>query len=341
MRPARCEDLTGNDTCLFCHSDSNLEMVFPAGEAISVFVSRDEYESSVHGRQGFSCSECHTDKIGYPHQAHTEPDYRSYTLDLYSVCADCHTDQITEIQGNVHMVALAAGNPDAAVCTDCHGTHDIQGVSEALSLMNRTCGKCHGEINELYENSVHGAALIGDGNPDVPSCTDCHGYHEITGPSNYPFHLFSPQICGDCHGDRELMERYGLNPNVMDSYVSDFHGKTVIIFETIAANQETNKPVCVDCHGVHTILPADDANSSVMKENLLATCRRCHPNASANFPDSWLSHYNPGPNQHRPVFYVKLIYWSLIPLIAAAGFLYVISDFIRLWVRIRREMRDV
>jgi hypothetical protein len=341
QRTAGGEGLDDNEACFICHSNPNLDMTFPSGETVSVFVDRDVYESSEHGRQGLACTACHTDIAGYPHEPQSELDYRSFSLDLYPVCTECHTEQIAEIQNNVHMVALAAGNPDAAVCTDCHGTHDIQRVSEAITPMNRTCGKCHSEINELYENSVHGAALIGDGNPDVPTCTDCHGSHEIIGPSNYPFRLFSPQICGDCHSDRDLMERYGVNPNVMDSYVSDFHGKTVIIFENVASDQETNKPVCIDCHGVHDILPPEDTHSSVMKENLLVTCRKCHPNASANFPDSWLSHYNPGPDQIRPVFYVKVIYWILIPLITGAGLLYVISDFVRQWIRIRREMKNV
>ncbi len=341
FQPVLGEGFTDNEECYVCHSNTNLEMAFPSGEVISIFVDRDEYESSVHGEQGMACITCHAGTTEYPHQPRTELNYRDYSLDLYAICTRCHTEQIAEIRNNVHMVALAAGNPNAAVCTDCHGTHNILCVSEAITPMNRTCGTCHGEINELYELSVHGAALIGDGNPDVPSCTDCHGSHEIIGPSNYPFHLFSPQICGDCHSDRDLMESYGINPNVMDSYVSDFHGKTVIIFETVASDQETNKPVCIDCHGVHDMLSPEDSHSSVLKENLLVTCQKCHPDASANFPDSWLSHYNPGPDQIRPVFYVKVIYWILIPLLVGAMALYVVSDFVRQWLKLKGEMKDV
>ena len=36
----------------------------------------------------------------------------------------------------------------------------------------------NGEIYYLYEESVHGEALE-SGNRDVPTCTDCHGVHDI------------------------------------------------------------------------------------------------------------------------------------------------------------------
>ena len=246
----------------------------------------------------------------------------------------CHQDQIIEISQSTHMMELREGNPEAAVCTDCHGNHYIEPAVEALSFISRTCNKCHSEINELYENSVHGAALIEESNPDVPTCTDCHGAHNIIGPINYPFHLFSPQICARCHADREMMGRYGINPNVFDTYVSDFHGKTVALFQNVAPDQVTNKPVCIDCHGVHDMLPPSDEHSHVMKANLLETCRKCHPEATTNFPDSWMGHYSPGPDQSRPVFYIKLIYWILIPILIGGFLLLTLSDF-------TRQLRDL
>lgn len=329
------QETANNDKCFECHSH-DFALDFPSGESVSVHVDKEAYDSSVHGQKGFACTTCHVGNYEYPHPIQTEVNYRDFALKLYPVCTQCHEEQLEEIENNPHMVSLAAGNPRVAVCTDCHGKHNIQKVSEAKSPINRTCGKCHGEINELYEKSVHGAALIGEGNPDVPTCTDCHGAHHITGPSNSPFHLFSPQICAKCHGDTALMNKYGINPNVMETYVTDFHGKTVMIFETIASDQETNKPVCIDCHGVHDMLAPTDTHSSVMKENLLVTCRKCHPEASANFPDSWLSHYSPGEARVRPVFFVQAFYWILIPVLIGGAALYVISDYLRQLKAIRR-----
>jgi predicted CXXCH cytochrome family protein len=95
---------------------------------------------------------------------------------------------------SVHQQALEEGNENAAVCTDCHGAHDVQDPSDPPSRIPETCRRCHSSIYETYATSVHGEALIGEGNPDVPTCIDCHGVHNVSGPSNRPFRLFSPQM---------------------------------------------------------------------------------------------------------------------------------------------------
>jgi hypothetical protein len=70
----------------------------------------------------------------------------------------------------------------------------------------------------------------------------------------------------------------------------------------------------------------DDPESAVMKENLLTTCQRCHPDATANFPTSWISHYRPSP-QHAPlVFFVDLFYRIFIPVLIGGMLLFVASD---------------
>jgi hypothetical protein len=123
-----------------------------------------------------------------------------------------------------------------------------------------------------------------------------------------------------------MMGRYGISTDVFDTYVADFHGTTVMLFQTTAPDQETNKPVCIDCHGVHDMKQIDDPESTVMKENLLATCQKCHPDATANFPTSWISHYRPDP-QHAPlVFYVQSFYKYFIPALLGGMVLFVASD---------------
>jgi hypothetical protein len=139
------------------------------------------------------------------------------------------------------------------------------------------CELCHSEIYELYKQSVHGAALIGEGNPDVPGCIDCHQVHSTAGPSTSPFHLFSPQVCAECHADPELMQKYGISTEVFDTYVDDFHGTTVTLFQKLTPDQKTDKPVCIDCHGVHDMRQVDDPESTVIKENALTTCKNAIP----------------------------------------------------------------
>jgi hypothetical protein len=189
------------------------------------------------------------------------------------------------------------------------------------------CQRCHSEIYSLYEKSVHGAALIGEGNPDVPTCTDCHGVHQLSGPSTEAsFHLFSPQICANCHADEVLMNRYGISTEVFETYITDFHGTTVVLFEKIAPDQETNKPVCIDCHGVHDMRKVDDPESSVIKENLLSTCRKCHPGATSSFPSSWLGHYKPSVNEAPLIFFVDLFYKVLIPVTIGGMVIFIAAD---------------
>ncbi len=229
--------------------------------------------------------QCHTDIREFPHPENTAETLRDLTLELYTSCKRCHQEKYDASLDSVHGKALAGGNENAAVCTDCHNPHNTQNPSLPRSRIPQTCERCHSEIVKLYEESVHGSALIGEGNPDVPTCIDCHGVHDVEGPSTGPFHLFSPTICEKCHADKELMGRYGISTDVFESYVADFHGTTVTLFEELAPDQETNKPVCIDCHGVHDMKRVDDPESTVIKENLLGTCQKCHPDATTNFPE--------------------------------------------------------
>jgi hypothetical protein len=168
---------------------------------------------------------------------------------------------------------------------------------------------------------------------------DCHNNHSNAGPEEHPeFHLLSVQICAQCHADEQLMSRYEVNTDVFDTYVADFHGTTVTIFEKIAPDQQTNKPVCIDCHGVHDIRSPEDAQSSVIKANLIDTCQRCHPEASVDFPDSWLSHYPPDLEHNTIVFVVDVFYLIFIPGTILVFLVFIGTD---VWRRASNRRMDV
>jgi hypothetical protein len=318
---------SANDACLACHGQPGMQTTLPSGEILYLTVNEEVYNASVHGQQGMLCIHCHADASQYPHPSLTANSRRDLSLSLYrSSCILCHRDKYDVTLDSVHQVALAGGDTRAAICTDCHGTHNIAAVDGPRSRSSQMCALCHSEIFELYKSSVHGAALIGEGNADVPSCTYCHHVHCIEDPHNCAFRLFSPQLCAECHADPEMMGRYGISTDVFDTYVADFHGTTVVLFQAVAPDQETNKPVCIDCHGVHDMKQVDDPESTVIKENLLATCQKCHPDATANFPTSWISHYRPDP-QHAPlVYYIQLFYEIFIPTLIVGMILFVASD---------------
>jgi hypothetical protein len=328
-----------NETCLACHAAPGMQTTLPSGEILFLTVDPDSYAHSIHGEQGYACVQCHVDIREYPHRPLDAQTRRDVSLLYYQNCARCHQDKYDATLDSVHQQALVEGNEEAALCVDCHGYHEVTDPNEPLTRSPQTCERCHSLIYDEYAESVHGSALIGEGNPDVPTCIDCHGVHNVAGPSDPNFHLFSPQLCAQCHADEELMGEYGISTNVFNSYLADFHGTTVI-FEQQFEGQETNKPVCIDCHGVHNMQKVDDAESKVIRQNLITTCQRCHPDATSNFADAWLGHYEPDLNKFPAVYLVDLFYRIFIPAVLGFMVLFVFGDATRRLINRRREKKD-
>jgi predicted CXXCH cytochrome family protein len=321
-----------NQSCLTCHTNPSLSTKLPSGETLALFVDQAVYNASVHGRQGFACASCHPTIQSYPHPKLAVSTVREYQLQQYHACAQCHNDVYQSTQDSMHAQLLAAGNLNAAICTDCHGAHDVTLPDQPRTKIPLACAKCHAGIYDEYASSVHGQALT-TGNPDVPTCVDCHGVHTMLDPRTVRFRLNSPQLCARCHADANMMAKYGISTNVFNTYVSDFHGTTVTLFQRQSPDLPTNKPVCYDCHGVHNMQKITAENSPVFKANLLRICQRCHPNATANFPASWLSHYEPSLQRFPLIYYVSLFYRIMIPLIIGLMVLYVLIEIISRTIR--------
>jgi nitrate/TMAO reductase-like tetraheme cytochrome c subunit len=300
-------------------------MTLENGDILDLFVDPATYASSIHGQDGYACVQCHTDLGEYPHPQFAATDLRDVTLKLTGVCDRCHSGQYNLTMDSVHAAAQAAGTREAAVCADCHGSHNVQRWTDpkthALLPQARlnipvTCAICHNAIYQKYQTSVHGAALTQEGNTDVPTCIDCHGVHNIGNPTTTSFRLKSPELCAGCHTNSELMDKYGISTDVVNTYVADFHGTTVTLFEKQSPDAQTNKPVCYDCHGVHDISRVDNPQTGIqMQQNLLVRCQVCHLDATSNFPTAWMSHYIPSPDHFAAVYYVNLFYKIFIPLV--------------------------
>jgi len=334
-----------NDTCLGCHSKPDQYMTMPNGEKVYITVSPDNYDQSIHGQSGIACVQCHTNITGYPHPPTGAQTPRELTIALTKSCSRCHSGESDLAKQSTHQKAMDDGNLNAAVCSDCHSAHEVQPIPEDKLAQKQfavsTCERCHTAIYHEYVNSVHGDALINKNNPDVPSCIDCHGSHKILGPStNEYFAMFSPLICQKCHADEQLMSKYDLTASTFDTYLSDFHGTSVLLFEPHYAGQQSNKPVCIDCHGVHNMLKPDDPNSTVYKDNLLATCKKCHPDAQNNFPTAWLGHYQPDLKRFPLYYFVDLFYKFFIPAVLGALAFFVAIDVYRRFIR-RPKMKTV
>lgn len=344
--------IVSNETCLECHSDPTLNMPLEDGDVISLHIDPDTFADSVHGEHGYACVQCHTNLGEYPHPTFTAENRRDLNLQLYTACQRCHSGEYERTLDSAHELARSQGIEEAAICTDCHGAHNTRPLTDpdtgellpgSRTWIPQTCALCHSAIHEKYLTSVHGGSLVDEGNSDVPTCIDCHGVHDIEDPRTTTFRLRSPKLCAGCHTDSDLMAQYELSTDVLETYVADFHGTTVTLFEKQSPDAETNKPVCFDCHGVHDIKRTDDPEKGLqVRENLLARCQVCHPDATADFPGAWMSHYMPTPEQHRLVFAVDLFYKIFIPVVLGGMGLLVALDFgwrVRTRISERRSSR--
>lgn len=307
--PAQSPD----NPCLICHGTTGLSMTFQNGDTVPLTVDPDIFRGSVHGAV-LECRDCHVGYEQVPHPPVNVDSYREYAIGRYEACRRCHFDNYTKALDSIHFEVLSRGNNEAPVCTDCHGAHDIPAPSLPRSRIAHTCEQCHNEIYAAYRESVHGQALISEENPDVPTCTYCHGVHNIGEPTTTDYHLDIPQLCGNCHSDKERMAKYGLSTDVLDTYLDDFHGTTIRLAAELETDISVLEAVCTDCHGIHDIVSVGDPSSPVLKANLVETCRKCHAGATKDFPSAWLSHYEPSLSNSPMVFLVGLFYKILIPV---------------------------
>ena len=294
--------------CTGCHSQPLL-LATRDGDPIPLNMNPGDLAKSVHQR--LSCRDCH---FGFTAKDHPERGFRSprdHTLASSETCRRCHFDKYTRTLESIHYALLSAGRRDAPVCVDCHGAHSIATGRLEKVVNARHCGHCHEDIYAVYKNSVHGAALLSEHNQDVPVCSDCHRAHDISDPRTAEFHLTIPEICGNCHSDSRVVGKYGLSTQVVESYVQDFHGVTLGFYK----KEGDMRPIatCTDCHGIHDITKITGPGSPAVKANLVKRCQKCHPDATANFPDSWVSHYEASFDKAPGVFLVNLGYKIFIP----------------------------
>lgn len=289
-----------DQSCVDCHADikdlPHDDRLKPVNCAECHEDAVKAHKASVHGQallqgvtEAASCLACHG-------EAHTiiaskATNSPTYFANIPTLCASCHADEeamakfnlpkssaVVTYEKSVHGLAMARSTTNhAAVCTDCHGVHDILdagNTSAKLYWRNipATCGKCHAEIRKTFDLSIHGEA-VKKNHRDAPICTDCHSEHNITAvqlaaSSVSPAHI--QETCSQCHKAERIATRYGFQTNVVDSYVQSYHGLATGIGGVSAAN-------CASCHGFHDILPSSNPASTVNTANLPTTCGKCHP----------------------------------------------------------------
>jgi cytochrome b subunit of formate dehydrogenase len=270
--------------CAECHADA-----------------QQAYSHSLHAKaprpgspQAANCQDCH----GGAHEVLAAGDAKSPVnhVNIPFTCGRCHGQKFlmesngesaqpfASYQESVHGRAVEKGSTKAAVCTDCHGAHEILPANDQKSPIYKfnvpqTCGQCHGAIQQTFMQSIHGQG-IARGNGLAPVCTDCHGIHSIKSHVNpnspAAEQNVSRDICARCHEGVRLSQEFGVPGNRVASYFDSYHGLAAEGGSLVAAN-------CSSCHGVHNILPSSDPHSTIHRANLDATCGKCHKGVTQKF----------------------------------------------------------
>jgi formate dehydrogenase gamma subunit len=286
-------DGTKAATCLDCHTkNGDLTTILPASDPNSTINRATIAET---------CGKCHGDKSVMLGSGISDRPFLSY-------------------RESVHAKAIARGNTGAAVCTDCHNSHDIQPASNSQSSIAKinvpaTCGKCHRTEASEFAQSVHGQAVT-RGVSRAPVCTDCHGIHNIIMPFDQNTVTATTAVatdsCAICHEGVTLTQEFGVASGRVSSYKDSYHGLASQLGSKVVAN-------CASCHGVHNILPSSDPRSMISANNLGQTCGQCHVGASVNFTKGKI-HLTSGlvsevASEDMGVVGTRIVRWLYLPLI--------------------------
>lgn len=302
--------------------------------------------SPAHAQAGVACLDCHTDMP----LEHAETGQAPLPGD--ESCAGCHRKAHREVGRSAHK--------DEASCVSCHGdAHSIHLVADrasAVSPINQieNCGACHddAEIIEGFIASVHGRGLLRSGLNVAPSCSSCHGAHDIL-PSDdekaSTAHANAPEMCGTCHsgvldqwrdgsahglawqeGDTDAPvcttchSSHGIvDPAMAEARLAsaencgECHGEYLTTFRDsfhgkAGALGFTEGAACVNCHTPHQNLAASDPRSSVHPDNLVATCSACHEGVTASFVQ-FEPHNDPSdPDDNFAVYVIYVFMMALL-----------------------------
>jgi predicted CXXCH cytochrome family protein len=241
---------------------------------------RVQFERSQHAQESVRCVSCHggDDRSLEARVAHGAGwKGRIPRRDVPGLCASCHADetrmraynlpvdQYALYQTSGHGQRLAKGDARVAVCSDCHGAHEIlppRDPASSVYVLNipRTCGRCHGDaalIKErglkdtfrAYERSIHAQELQEKGNLRAPTCVSCHGVHGAAPPSLGDV----DKVCGQCHTAERRY--YTAGAHATQPAASDPSGP--------------RRPECVDCHDAHGV-------EAAQPEHFATSCVLCH-----------------------------------------------------------------
>jgi cytochrome b subunit of formate dehydrogenase len=208
------KDVTREVNCVNCHDSlwnaAKAENKIQQNARLGVVVQQiDRYMKSVHARPNREnqsranaiCYDCHAPHYVYPTGSAERAEWR---LGIPNTCGKCHPKEREQYATSVHGNAvLNDKNPTAAICSDCHTSHDMADPAKdaAKLAITKNCGGCHADSLKTYTGTYHGQVnTLGYAN--TAKCFDCHGGHGILGVAN-PKSSMHPDnrliTCQKCH----------------------------------------------------------------------------------------------------------------------------------------------
>lgn len=274
-------DAQTKNSCLDCHSS----LPEPLG------ISAETFAQNIHAQKGLGCVSCHggdasNDDSNGAMSRTAGWKGKIERRKIPELCASCHSDadrmkkydprlrvdQFQQYRTSVHGVKWTKGDTKVAVCTDCHGVHDLRAPSDPRSTVHptniaTTCSRCHADAEYMkaygiktdqfanYQQSVHHEAMAVRGDLSAPTCTTCHGNHGAVPPGLADV----AGVCSNCHVFQAQL--FDTSP----------HKK---------AFASMSLPGCVTCHSNHRIKhPTDEMIGTSPK----AVCVQCHSDGDAGF----------------------------------------------------------
>ncbi|MBU1099471.1 MAG: cytochrome c3 family protein [Bacteroidetes bacterium] len=309
-------------TCINCHSNVSTARKPVCINSGKVDCSTchagqvDDFNLSTHGiklaagdKHAPECIDCHGKHNILKKDNTAAP---TFARNIPNLCGKCHKADgraekasstpegsiVENYKMSIHGKGLLeSGLMVTATCVDCHTAHKELPASDLMSSVNQhnvanTCAKCHLGILEKFNKSIH-SPLVTKTDKELPGCRDCHKSHTIERTDLDDFRQGIYTQCGRCHEE------------VTATYFETFHGKVSKLGSVKTAK-------CYDCHGSHDILPTYMPESKLSRENVVETCKTCHPQSNKKFV-GYLTHATHHDKDKYPFLYYT--FWGMTILL--------------------------
>jgi cytochrome b subunit of formate dehydrogenase len=284
----KCEDCHQN---AYAEHRATVKRLTPVNCARCHKAEASLYQESVHGRARArkdpyapACHHCHGMHDILPSG---NPKSHTYVINVPSTCSACHREGAPMMQ--VHDISqkeavsnysmsdhangvFKRGLIVSAVCTSCHGSHQILKHQDSRSSINqqnvsKTCMKCHAQIERVHKKVIRGS--LWEKEPGrIPACIDCHPPHRVRKvfyESDLP-----DKVCLGCHGDPNLTKE-------KDGQKVSLHVDPAQI-----SNSAHAKLPCVKCH-----MESTSRHRRPCQEVKRVDCSICHAETVRDFERSF------------------------------------------------------